>query len=406
MLFDPVLKRLRSPMEKRTAHNPSSHQFAPPYRAATFQDSGAFSSMGFGARIEKGFRRNPVVYRCVRMVSEACASIPLAICENGIAVGSNAVGSNKIANILKRPNPTQSGGELLESLYAYLLLHGNAYLEVVANADDTIGGLYSLRPDRMRLIPSRTGWAQFYDYSVGGKTIRFDQSKIPTPILHFRLFHPQDDHYGLSPMEAATQAINIHNAANSWNQSLFDNAARPSGALVYRGQDGSSHLTDEQFKRLKEELETNFQGAQNAGRPLLLEGGLDWSSISLSPQDMDFIAAKHSAARDIALAFGVPPMLLGIPGDNTYANYAEANRAFWRQTILPLAERITAKLGQHICEGDTNLAMQLDDIPALSEERQRLWQKLNKAQFLTRNEKRSLVGLPPLDETREKEVSQ
>ena len=81
-------------------------------------------------------------------------------------------------------------------------------------------------------------------------------------------------------------------------------------------------------------------GAVNAGRPLLLEGGLDWKSMSLSPKDMDFLEAKHTAAREIALAFGVPPMLLGIPGDNTFANYQEANRVFFRQTVLPLAQRV------------------------------------------------------------------
>ena len=96
-------------------------------------------------------------------------------------------------------------------------------------------------------------------------------------------------------------------------------------------------LSDSQFERLKRELEEQYQGARNAGRPLLLEGGLDWKAMSLSPKDMDFLEAKHTAAREIALAFGVPPMLLGIPGDNTYSNYQEANRVFFRGTVLPLA---------------------------------------------------------------------
>jgi HK97 family phage portal protein len=72
---------------------------------------------------------------------------------------------------------------------------------------------------------------------------------------------------------------------------------------------------------------------------MVLEGGLDWKSMSLSPSDMDFTQARREAARDIALAFGVPPMLLGIPGDNSYANYREANQAFWRQTIIPLVKK-------------------------------------------------------------------
>jgi HK97 family phage portal protein len=76
-------------------------------------------------------------------------------------------------------------------------------------------------------------------------------------------------------------------------------------------------LSEAQFGRLKSELEVTYSGSRNAGRPLLLEFGLDWKAMSLSPKDMDFLQAKHAAAREIALAFGVPPMLLGIPGDNT-----------------------------------------------------------------------------------------
>ena len=395
MLFDPVLQRLR----RRAPQQKQAQALNVPTRIARFASGllgdSIWGRFDYDARLEQGFRRNPIVHRCVRMIAESCAGIPI-----GVYKEDTVQAHHPLAALLHTPNPMQSGTEILESLYSYLLLHGNAYIEVVGETEAM--GLYALRPDRMRLIPSSTGWAQFYDYTVNDKTTRFDQAKTPTPILHFRLFHPQDDHYGLSPMEAAGMAINIHNAANSWNKSLFDNAARPSGALVYRGQDGNAHLSDEQFTRLKQELETNFQGAQNAGRPLLLEGGLDWSSISLSPQDMDFIAAKHSAARDIALAFGVPPMLLGIPGDNTYANYAEANRAFWRQTVLPLAHRIIGQLQHHLCNPNdadpTSLKLLLDAIPALSEERQRLWQRLDNASFLTRDEKRIAVGYPPLGE--------
>ena len=90
----------------------------------------------------------------------------------------------------------------------------------------------------------------------------------------------------------------------------------------------------------------SFRARENAGRPLLLEGGLKWQAMSLTPADMDFIGLKAAAAREIALAFGVPPMLLGLPGDVTYANYREANRALWRQTVLPMADRILRGLSE------------------------------------------------------------
>jgi HK97 family phage portal protein len=209
-----------------------------------------------------------------------------------------------------------------------------------------------------------------------------------------REFHPLDDYYGLPPLEAAQISLDVHNAASAWNKALLDNAARPSGALVYKGENGSN-LSEEQFERLRDELEANFQGASNAGRPLLLEGGLSWQSMSLTPKDMDFLELKHGAAREIALAFGVPPMLLGIPGDNTYANYREANLAFWRQTVLPLASRFAgafgAWLGPAFGEG-LRLGIDVDQVEALSAEREALWRRVNEADFLTPEEKREAVG--------------
>jgi HK97 family phage portal protein len=154
-------------------------------------------------------------------------------------------------------------------------------------------------------------------------------------------------------------------------------------------------LGDQQFERLKRELDAQYQGAANAGRPLVLEGGLDWKPMSLSPHDMDFMEAKHAAAREIALAFGVPPMLLAIPGDNTYSNYQEANRVLWRQTVLPLAGRIGQALTQWLAPAygeSLSLAVDTDRIEALSPDRAALWDRVTKAPFLTVNEKRAAVG--------------
>jgi HK97 family phage portal protein len=259
--------------------------------------------------------------------------------------------------------------------------------------------LYTLRPDRMRLVPGPDGWPQAYDYTVAGSTVRFDQSAALPPILHLTFFNPLDDHYGLSPLEAAATAVDTHNAAAAWNKALLDNAARPCGALVYDVKDNVP-LSAQQYDRLKGEFAEHFQGASNAGRPLILEGGLDWKPVSLSPKDMDFLEAKHAAAREIALAFGVPPMLLAIPGDNTYSNYQEANRVFWRQSVLPLAGRISCALTHWLApvfgEGLT-LAADTDRIEALSPDRAALWERVSKAPFLTINEQRLATGYGPVE---------
>ena len=191
----------------------------------------------------------------------------------------------------------------------------------------------------------------------------------------------------------AGDCVGKRNAASAWNKALLDNAARPSGALVFAG----AGLSEPQFDRLKAELEANYQGAANAGRPLLLEGGLDWKPLALSPRDMDFVEAKNAAAREIALAFGVPPLLLGLPGDNTHANYAEANRALYRQTLIPLAARTAQALAGWLepAFGPVDLEPDLDRIEALAAERESLWRRIQAADFLSVAEKREAVGYPP-----------
>src|SRR5690606_14414407 len=243
-----------------------------------------------------------------------------------------------LARLLAQPNPEQSGAEWLEALYGGLQTAGNAYAEAVG--DDRPAGVWLLRPDRVKVVPGRAGWPSADEYSVDGRSLRIGrQADGWMPVMHLKLFNPVDDHYGLSPLEAAAAAIDVHNASGAWNKALLDNAARPSGALVYNGGDGE-RLSEAQFEALRAQVDEVHAGAMNAGRPMILEGGLDWKPMSWTPADMDFIAGKHAAAREIALAFGVAPQLLGIPGDATYSNYREANAAFWRSTVAPLARKV------------------------------------------------------------------
>ena len=346
----------------------------------------------FAALAREGYTRNAIVHRAVRLIAESIGGLSFVLYE-----GATELTAHPLLDLLARPNPRQDGAAFLESVSSHLLLAGNAYVEavgIVGESAPQVRELYALRPDRMKVVPGPDGWPQGFEYTVAGSTVRFEQNAAQPPILHLALFNPLDDYYGLSPLEAAAIAVDTHNAAASWNKALLDNAARPCGALVYGGPEGSV-LSDAQFERLKKELADQYQGVANAGRPLVLEGGLDWKPMSLSPQDMDFMEAKHSAAREIALAFGVPPMLLAIPGDNTYSNYQEANRVFWRQTVLPLASRIGGALAQWLAPAfgaGLTLAVDTDRIEALSPDRAALWERVTRAPFLTVNEKRAATG--------------
>lgn len=340
-----------------------------------------------------GFSGNPVGFRVVKLVAEAAAALPL-VCQDR----DRRYDLHPLLALIGRPNPGQGRAELFEALYGQILLSGNGYLEAVGDRGVPLE-LHVLRSDRMNLVPGPDGWPVAYDYVVGGRTHRFDMTGPADPICHIRSFHPQDDHYGLSPMQAAAVAVDVHNAASAWSKALLDNAARPSGAIVYKGLDGQGQLSPDQYDRLVGEMEMHHQGARNAGRPMLLEGGLDWKPMGFSPSDMEFQKTKEAAAREIAVAFGVPPMLLGIPGDATYANYQEANRAFFRLTVLPLATRVTAAvaywLSAHLGE-EVELRPDLDQVPALAAERDQQWARVGGAAFLTDAEKRALLGLPRL----------
>ncbi len=343
---------------------------------------------GYAGLAHEGYVKNPVVQRCIRMVSEAAASLPLLVYD-----GREEVDTHPFLDLLARPNPLQTGHELMENIYSSLMISGNAYV-LQTEMEGVPRELHTLRSDRMELVTDQSGWPVAYDYCVAGRKTRYEMSEVSAPILHIALYNPLADFDGVSPLASAHMALNIHNSASKWNKALLDNSARPSGALVYNPQEGGN-LTDEQFERLKIELEQGYAGATRAGRPMLLEGGLDWKQMGLSPKDMDFMEARNGAARDIALAFGVPPMLLGIPGDNTYSNYQEANIALWRQTILPMVFRVTSALQRWMApvwSQSLHLDIDRDRIEALSSDREALWKRVNEASFLSVNEKRSATG--------------
>ena len=337
----------------------------------------------YGGAVKRAYLDNPVAQRAVRLVAESVGQAPLLPADESLAALIAA---------------TSAGQPLLETLSAHLVLHGNAFVQVIKDGRGVPIELFALRPERMSAQLGEDGWPVAWLYRVGESQVALpvlDEDASPN-VIHIRHFHPADDHYGAGCLSAADQAVAVHNAASNWNRALLDNSARPSGALVYDAGEAGG-LTGEQFDRLKAELASAFSGRDNAGRPMLLEGGLKWQSLSLSPADMDFAALKAAAARDIALAFGVPPMLLGLPGDSTYANYREANRALWRLTLLPLAGKLLAALGEGLATWfpDAQLAVDLDRVPALAEDRERLWSQVTAADFLSEDEKRALLGLPP-----------
>lgn len=357
---------------------------ARPLIATQLRHGATSTATDYATLCREGFARNPIAHRCVRLIAESAASVPLQ------------TNDAQVDRVLSRGLPGSSAVETFEAFYGYLQVGGNGFLETVLNGDAPIA-LVAHRPDTLHVGAIRQGGMTGWEQRVEGRRRHFprDLSTGRCALYHMRLFNPVDDCHGLSPLAAAAQAVDLHNRGGVWAKALLENSARPSGALVHAPQSGE-RLTDAQFERLKSELEQSFTGPHQAGRPMVLEGGLDWKSMSLSPADMDFTQLRREAAREIALAFGVPPMLLGLPGDNSYANYREANQAFWRQTIIPLVAKtatgLQGWLGAFFGD-DLRITPDIDKVPALAEERAVLWKRLSDARFITSNEARNIAGL-------------
>lgn len=343
----------------------------------------------------EAYQYNVVAYQAVNRVADAVASIEWEFWQGD----SPIEGDHPLKNLWNKPNPQQSGPEFVRATISYLLLSGNGYVEAAENTRGMPQELYALRSDRMQVVPNAEGMVDRFIYKHNSRVVRWDVDPFTGkgPILHMKMFHPLDDFYGMSPIEAGAFAVDQNNEAMKWMQALLQNSARPSGALVNKSE---TKLGDEQFSRLQAQIEEQYTGSANAGRPMLLEGSLEWQQMGLSPTDMSILETKFSSARDVALAFGVPPQLIGIPGDNTYSNYKEARLAFYEDTVIPLLGQMLGSFNPWFEEpfNGAYLMPNLDSIPAIADKRQEKWAMIDKSRELTINERREAKGYPPIED--------
>jgi len=353
---------------------------------------------------KEGYLKNAIVYRCVNEISKGASAVPLLL-KNGDEI----VEQHPIIDLLNRPNPLQSYSEFFNSLFGYVLLSGNAYILKVGAEQGAPKELHQLRPDRMVIKGSGNAIPDRYEYIVNGrlqKTYLIDNVNGYSEVKHVKLWNPLDDYYGLSPMSAAAVEVDQFNMSSKHNVNLLQNGARPSGAVIFKPQDDggfASNLSESQRQQLLTDLNNRFSGAGNAGRPMLLEGDFDWKEMGLTPKDMDFHRLKNMAATDIALCFGVPSQLVGVPDAQTYANVSEARLALYEETIIPHLRKIESDLNEWLVplyDDRLTLEFDIDSIPALSERKRKTYENVTSAVregIMTRNEAREQIGLSPVD---------
>ena len=351
-----------------------------------------------------GYMQNAIVYRCVNEIANGASAVPYMIKQ-----GDDVLEYHPIMDLLNRPNPLQSNSEFFASLYGYLLLSGNSYVLKVGADNQPPSELHLLRPDRITIKGGQNYIPEKYQYIISGRVhaeYDVDQETAQSDLKQIKLWNPLDDYYGLSPLAAGALEIDQHNMAAKHNVNLLNNGARPSGAVVFKPKDDQGfavNLTESQRQQLLTDLNNRFSGTSNAGRPMLLEGDFDWKEMGLSPKDMDFGNLKHMATTDIALCFGVPSQLVGVPDAQTYANVAEARLALYEETIIPYLKKIESDMNEWLVPmfgEELMFCYDIDSIPALSERRKKIYENVSMAVregIITRNEARERLGLSPLN---------
>jgi HK97 family phage portal protein len=353
----------------------------------------------YASLVLNGYNSNVIANKCINMIAQCVSSVEYDVFNLNT---NELIDNSNLENAIGNSNQN-NGTDFIQSIVRSLMMSGNCYISCVKNYLGLIENFSILRPDKVSIVVDANLNPVQYIYSKGTKTQYFDidtsNESSYCEILHIKLENPLDEIYGLAPLYTARFSIDQYNEAIAWNKSLLENGARPSGALVFESQSGSGDLTDDQFDRLKNQLASQFSGGKNAGKVMVLEGGLRWQEMSINPKDMDFIQTKNSAARDIAIAFGIPANLLGIQGDNTYSNMSEARIGFWEDTVLPLTKFIYSRLqnfynlsSQDACR----VKLDTDSISALTEKREKMWGYVQASTFLTTNEKRNMLGFQSL----------
>jgi len=348
---------------------------------------------------EEGYQQNAIVYRCVNEIANSASRV-----EINLFRGDQELDQHPLLDLLYDPSPMCSQVEFFQALYAYLQISGNSYILGVGGDNQPPTELYNLRPDRIRIKAGKRATPEAYHYIIGGQVVEsydVDQATGKSKIKHIKLFNPLDDFYGMSPIMSSSIDIDQHNLANKHNVNLLQNGARPSGAVVFKPKDETGaqiQLSETQRSQLVNDINQRFGGTGNAGKPMLLEGDFDWKEMGLSPKDMDFTQLKHMSAKDIALVFGVPSQIIGIPDSQTYSNFSEAKLALYNETIIPLLDRVQSDLNEWLTPqfgDDLELRYNIDSIPAMAEQRRRVFESVTAGVqngILTRNEAREQLG--------------
>ena len=351
----------------------------------------------------EGFRGNEVVYACVREIASTAAEVDLRV-EDGAGRPQPGHG---LQRLLGRPNPEQSGFELIEALLTDLLVYGNAFLLKQRGPEGGTGGgieaLWKLRPDRVQIVAGERRLVAGYVHRVGDRETRLAAESV----IHLRLPDPANDLWGLSPVRAAARQIDTDSEASRFVEAFFRNAAVPFGIIkLKRALRGG----EPEASRIGRRWSERFRGLLGRFQVGVLDADADFQRIGLTQEEMAFPELRAQTEARICAAFRVPPVLVGVKvglDRSTFSNMAEARRFFWENTMLSLYRRLAEKLNAELTpeygprpEG-LRVAFDFSQVAALRESRESIERSALaglRAGALTVNDARRRLGLEPIDD--------
>ena len=279
---------------------------------------------------ERSAMQMTAVYSCVRILAEAIAGLPLHVYRYNSNGGKEKAIDHSLYLILHdEPNPEMSSFVFRETLMTHLLLWGNAYAQIIRNSKGEVMALYPLMPNKMSVDRDENGQL-YYQYlrstdEVGGK----NETVIlkPTDVLHIPGLG-FDGLVGYSPIAMAKNAIGLAIATEEYGAKFFANGAAPSGVLEHPG-------TIKDPQRVREAWQSQFGGSQNSGKIAVLEEGMKYTPISISPEQAQFLETRKFQINEIARIFRVPPHMVGDLEKSSFSNIEQQSLEFVKYTLDP-----------------------------------------------------------------------
>ena len=289
-----------------------------------------------GKRVnERSSMQMTAVYSCVRILSEAVAGLPLHMYRYTDNGGKEKAAEHPLYFLLHdEPNPEMTSFVFRETLMTHLLLWGNAYSQIIRNGKGEVIALYPLMPDRMNVERDSKGQL-YYEYTVSmddaptvkGSTVALPPSEVlHIPGLGF------DGLVGYSPIAMAKNAIGMAIACEEYGAKFFANGAQPSGVLEHPG-------TLKDPKRVRESWQSTFGGSHNANKVAVLEEGMKYTPISISPEQAQFLETRKFQINEIARIFRVPPHMVGDLEKSSFSNIEQQSLEFVKYTLDPWVSR-------------------------------------------------------------------